>query len=224
MKPLTIDGDSGERFAGGLALRETTPLESHARFKPTATREDPVAILQGDDKGRVEKLLPIKYGRMSASPFAFLRGSAGVMAADLAKTPATRLYTQLCGDAHISNFGVFASPERTLVFDINDFDESLPGPWEWDLKRLAASAVVAGRGNGFTDAYCKQVVQEAVTEYSRGVRLYAATNTLEAWYFQVKAESRSKHCSTSRAAGRRRRSRRQRRRPGRRRKSRPSTG
>jgi uncharacterized protein (DUF2252 family) len=134
----------------GKALRQDVPIGSHGDWTPSADRPDPISLLQAQDTFRVQHLLPIKYGRMVASPFAFLRGSATVMAADLAGTPTSGLQVQLCGDAHISNFGVFATPERQLVFDVNDFDETHPGPWEWDLKRLAASAVVAGRENGFS--------------------------------------------------------------------------
>ena len=135
----------------GKALRKKVPRSSHGEWAPAADRPDPIGILQAQDAGRVQRLLPIKYGRMVASPFAFLRGSAAVMAADLAGAPTMGIHAQLCGDAHISNFGVFATPERQLVFDVNDFDETLPGPWEWDLKRLVASAVVAGRENGFSE-------------------------------------------------------------------------
>ena len=137
-----------ELWEGGKALREQVPRSGHGAWVPSPDRPDPIDLLQAQDKGRLEHLLPIKYGRMVESPFAFLRGSAAVMAADLASTPVTGLQVQLCGDAHLSNFGVFATPERKLVFDINDFDETYSGPWEWDLKRLAASAVVAGRENG----------------------------------------------------------------------------
>ena len=123
----------------GKRLRKQTLRSSHGAWQPAADRPNSLDLLKAQDEGRIQELLPIKYGRMAASPFAFLRGSAVVMAADLAPTPASGEYVLLCGDAHISNFGLFASPERTLVFDANDFDECYPGPWEWDLKRLAAS-------------------------------------------------------------------------------------
>lgn len=129
----------------GKSLRAHTPRRSHGDWSPAPDRPDPISLLQAQDKTRIQHLVPIKYGRMLESPFAFLRGSATVMAADLAGTPVSGIDAILCGDAHLSNFGVFATPERQLVFDINDFDEVYPGPWEWDLKRLAASAVVAGR-------------------------------------------------------------------------------
>ena len=137
-----------QRRAVGRALRTTTPRSSHAAWTPPADRPDPIELLEAQAQTRLSDLVPIRYGRMLASPFAFLRGSAAVMAHDLASTPVSGLTVQLCGDCHLSNFGAFASPERTLVFDINDFDETLPGPWEWDLKRLAASFLVAGRTCG----------------------------------------------------------------------------
>ena len=135
--------------SSGKDLRKLVPRSLHGDWAPAAGRPDPLSLLQKQDEGRLQDLLPIKYGRMLASPFAFLRGSAVVMASDLSSTPVTGLDVALCGDAHLSNFGIFATPERDVAFDVNDFDETYPGPWEWDLKRLAASAVVAGRGNGF---------------------------------------------------------------------------
>ncbi|MCI4370587.1 MAG: DUF2252 domain-containing protein, partial [Thermoplasmata archaeon] len=135
------------RFDAGKALRRRVPRSSHAVWQPPTDRPDPIAVLEESSRGRIPALVPIRYGRMSLSPFAFLRGSASVMARDLAATPTTGLRVQLCGDAHISNFGIFATPERDRVFDANDFDETLPGPFEWDLKRLATSLVVAARQN-----------------------------------------------------------------------------
>jgi hypothetical protein len=132
-----------DRVAAGKALRDKVPRASHARWKKAAGREDPIAMLQAADAERIAELVPIRYGRMLASPFAFYRGSAGVMAADLAPTPATGIRVQACGDCHLVNFGGFATPERNIIFDINDFDETLPAPWEWDVKRLAASFVLA---------------------------------------------------------------------------------
>lgn len=171
----------------GRELRKTVPRSSHAGWSPAPDRPDPLTILQAQDEGRVQDLLPIKYGRMVASPFAFLRGSAAVMAADLAHTPTTGIHVQLCGDAHISNFGVFATPERNLVFDVNDFDETLPGPWEWDLKRLAASAVVAGWENGFSEKQCRQTTMLAVSAYADAMSHLAEAHTLDVWYFRVDA-------------------------------------
>jgi hypothetical protein len=131
-----------ERIMLGKSIRKQVPRSSHGDWTPSPDRPDPLDLLQAQDKGRLQDLLPIKYGRTLASPFAFLRGSAVVMASDLASSPVSGQNVLLCGDAHLANFGVFATPERNLVFDINDFDETYPGPWEWDLKRLAASAVL----------------------------------------------------------------------------------
>lgn len=139
-----------ERAAIGRAARRTAPRSSHAGFTPRPGRPDPLALLEAQSADRVPELVPIRYGRMSESPFRFYRGAAAVMAADLAGTPDSGIRAQLCGDAHLMNFRLLASPERNLVFDINDFDETLPGPWEWDVKRLAASLVIAARANGFT--------------------------------------------------------------------------
>src|SRR6266567_2568760 len=147
-----------ERSAAGKALRSKTPRSSHAAWSPDPERPDPISLLEEANKTRVEPLVPIRFGRMSLSPFAFYRGSADLMAHDLATTPISGIKAQLCGDAHLSNFGVYASPERRQVFDLNDFDETLPGPWEWDVKRLAASVVLAGRQNGYSPRDSKQAV------------------------------------------------------------------
>jgi len=144
-KPDTQELTRQERYQYGNTLRQIAPRSTHGDWQPAADRSIPLDLLQAQDEGRLQRLLPIKYGRMLASPFAFLRGSAVVMAADLAHTPTSSLQVILCGDAHLSNFGLFASPERRLVFDLNDFDEAFPGPWEWDVKRLAASAARACR-------------------------------------------------------------------------------
>jgi uncharacterized protein (DUF2252 family) len=169
------------RAARGRAARAALPRESHAEFRPAAGRPDPVALLGQQARGRVPELLPIRYGRMLASPFAFLRGSAALMASDLSHTPVTALTVQACGDAHLSNFGSFASPERRLVFDINDFDETLPGPWEWDVKRLAVSAEVAGRDNGFGRKQRRDIVLAAVARYRRAMRRLAGLGEIDAW-------------------------------------------
>ena len=132
-----------ERYAAGKALRSKTSRSSHAEWRPDPKRPDPISMLEGANKTRLQQLVPIRFGRMSQSPFAFYRGTADIMAYDLAKTPISGIQAQICGDAHLSNFGVFASPERRQVFDVNDFDETLEGPWEWDVKRLAASVVLA---------------------------------------------------------------------------------
>src|SRR5208283_5112676 len=141
-----------ERTDAGKALRDKVARARHAEWQPPKDRPNPVDILQAADADRVPELVPIRYGRMLQSPFAFFRGSAGIMAADLAHTPATGLHVQACGDCHLMNFGGFATPERNILFDINDFDETLPAPWEWDVKRLVASFVLAARENGFSDA------------------------------------------------------------------------
>jgi uncharacterized protein (DUF2252 family) len=174
-----------ERQAQGKALREQTPWNDHHKWAPAADRPDPISLLQAQDASRLQHLVPIKYGRMVESAFAFLRGSAVVMAADLAGTPASGLQAQLCGDAHIANFGVFATPERKLVFDVNDFDETHPGPWEWDLKRLAASAVVAGRENGFSEKENRGAAEVVVQAYAKSMKGLAETTALAAWYYHV---------------------------------------
>jgi len=149
-----------DRAARGKDARVLAPLESHAEFAPDASR-DPVGLLLEQAKTRVPELVPVRHGRMLVSPFTFYRGAALPMAADLATTPASGLRVQLCGDAHLSNFGAFASPERRLVFDVNDFDETLPGPFEWDVKRLVASMAVAGRENGLTTRQRRKVALAA---------------------------------------------------------------
>jgi len=183
--PHPVDETRVERRAHGEARQYQAPLATHGEWQPAADRPDPLALLRQQDEGRLQHLLPIKYGRMMASPFAFLRGSAVVMASDLEKTPTSGFDVLLCGDAHISNFGLFASPERHLVFDVNDFDECYPGPWEWDLKRLAASMVVAGRGNGYSDGSNRDIVEKAVKTYRKAMRGLSEARTLDVWYFHV---------------------------------------
>ncbi len=177
-----------ERRVLGKSRRKQVSRGSHAEWAPAPNRRDPLKLLQAQDKGRIPELLPIKYGRMLASPFAFLRGSAVVMAADLAKTPVSGLDVVLCGDAHLSNFGVFATPERNLVFDLNDFDEAYPGPWEWDIKRLAASAVVAGRQNGFKDKDNRKLARLVARVYREAVGRFSELSILDVWYYHVEAE------------------------------------
>ncbi len=172
----------------GKAQRKQVPLASHGEWSTVPDRPDPLSLLQAQDKGRLEHLLPIKYGRMMESPFAFLRGSAVVMASDLSHTPTIGMDVVLCGDAHLSNFGVFATPERKLVFDLNDFDEAYPGPWEWDLKRLAASAVVAGRHNGFKDKDNCALAEGITKVYREAISRFAKEPLLDIWYFHVEAE------------------------------------
>lgn len=171
-----------ERAEQGRALRSEVPRSCHAEFSPTASRTDPVDIIERQSALRVPELVPLRYGRMLESPFRFYRGAAAIMAADLATTPSTGLRTQLCGDAHLLNFRLLASPERHLMFDLNDFDETLPGPWEWDVKRLAASFAIAGRGNGFPEKVRTGIVRAAGASYREQMRRYADMRTLEVWY------------------------------------------
>ncbi len=176
-----------ERKAWGQSLREKTLRSSHAFYAELPDRPDPIALLEAQATTRVPELVPIRYARMRVSPFAFLRGSAIVMAQDLAKTPRTGIQTQLCGDAHCANFGAYASPERTLLFDINDMDETYPGPWEWDVKRLAASLFVAGRNNGFPDSVNRDIVITTVRSYRQRMAEFAGMRTLDVWYTHVTA-------------------------------------
>ncbi|MEA3441626.1 MAG: DUF2252 domain-containing protein [Chloroflexota bacterium] len=178
-----------ERKQIGKALREQVPRGSHGNWKPADDRSDPISLLQAQDQGRLQHLLPIKYGRMLESPFSFLRGSAVVMVNDLENSPITGIQAILCGDAHLSNFGVFATPERRLVFDINDFDETYPGPWEWDLKRLAASAVVAGRENGFSEKKSRSLAVAVSEVYRHAMGKFSEANTLDVWYYHVPADA-----------------------------------
>jgi len=174
-----------ERAAQGKAARAAVPRASHAVFDPPADRPDPVALLEEQGRSRVPELVPLRYGRMLASPFSYYRGAALPMAADLAATPASGLTVQACGDAHLSNFGMYASPERKLLFDVNDFDETLPGPWEWDVKRLAASLEVAARDNGFGRKDRRQTVLAAAGRYRTAMRQLAGLNNLDTWYIDV---------------------------------------
>ena len=178
-------GTVGERLEKGRQMRQAVPRASHAAFAPDAGRTDPVEILERQNRLRVQKLVPVRYARMLASPFAFLRGSAAVMAADLAATPVSGLAVAACGDMHVSNFGVFASAERNLVFAINDFDEVHPGPWEWDLKRLAASAAVAVRFRGGDRAAAEQAARATVRSYRKRMRRYAEMGHLQIWYDRI---------------------------------------
>jgi uncharacterized protein (DUF2252 family) len=178
-----------ERVARGKAARAELPRSSHASFEPSPTRADPIELLELQAKTRVPELVPIRYGRMLVSPFTFYRGAAMIMADDLAATPRSGLSVQCCGDAHLSNFGVFASPERRLVFDLNDFDETLPGPWEWDVKRLAVSMLIAARDNGFRVKDQERIVLETVNQYRTAMARFAGMQNLEVWYFHLEIES-----------------------------------
>jgi uncharacterized protein (DUF2252 family) len=188
-QPDTVPAGVDERVARGRAARTALPRSSHAELELGSDRPDPIGLLEQQAATRVPELVPIRYGRMLVSPFAFFRGGSLIMASDLAAQPRTRLRGQLCGDAHLSNFGVFASPERRLVFDLNDFDETLPGPWEWDVKRLAASLVVAGRDNGFSACDCARVVSDTVQTYRQTVRRFAELSNLDVWYARLEIES-----------------------------------
>ena len=174
-----------ERAARGRAARGEVPRSAHADWEPGPERRDPIALLEEQAQTRLPELGPIRYGRMLVSPFAFFRGAAYLMAADLADTPRTGLHTQLCGDAHLSNFGIFAAPDRRRVFSISDFDETLPGPFEWDVKRLAASFAVAGRDNGFDDGIRRSLVTTAVGEYRAAMVRFAAMRNIEVWYTRL---------------------------------------
>jgi uncharacterized protein (DUF2252 family) len=176
-----------QSIAAGKAARQRAPLESQREFDPGPDR-DPVGLLLGQAETRVPELVAVRHGRMLVSPFTFFRGAALPMAADLAATPVSGLRAQLCGDAHLANFGVFGSPERRLVFDVNDFDETLPGPFEWDVKRLVASLVVAGRDNGFAAADARKVAVAAAARYRQGMREFAAAPTLTVWYSHLDVE------------------------------------
>ena len=178
-----------ERAARGKAARTEVPRADHAKFEPPPGRADPVALLEGQAKTRVPELVPIRYGRMLVSPFTFYRGAALLMANDLASTPRSGLNVQCCGDAHLSNFGVFASPERRLMFDVNDFDETLPGPWEWDVKRLAVSMLVAARDNGFRAKDQERIVLDTVGSYRTAMAAFAGMKNLEVWYSHLDIES-----------------------------------
>jgi uncharacterized protein (DUF2252 family) len=180
--PAVDHPSPAQRAAQGKAARSHVPRSAHAAYEPEPKRADPVALLESQDATRIPELVPIRYGRMLASPFAFYRGAAKIMASDLAPTPRTGLTVQCCGDAHVANFGVFASPERQLVFDVNDFDETLPGPWEWDIKRLATSLVIAARNNGFSVKYQDRIASGTVEEYRTAMTRFAKMNNLDVWY------------------------------------------
>src|SRR6516165_10454500 len=175
------------RRAAGRALRTKTPRNSHARFSIPRKGRDVIAMLEKSNRDRVPSLVPIRYGRMLHSPFAFLRGAASIMAYDLARTAVSGIRVQACGDAHLMNFGGFATPERHLIFDVNDFDETLPAPWEWDLKRLAASITVAGRHLGFSNRRNAEATMAAVAGYREHMALYAPMHALELWYQHIDA-------------------------------------
>ena len=179
---------AAERAARGKAARSEVPRASHAEWEPSSARPDPIGLLEQQAETRVPELVPIRYGRMLVSPFTFYRGAALIMASDLAATPRSGVRVQLCGDAHLSNFGIFGTPERNMMFDGNDFDETHPGPWEWDVKRLAASLVVAGRDRGFSAKQRGAAVLAAVAAYRTAMREFAAKTNLEVWYAHLDVE------------------------------------
>ena len=174
-----------DRRAHGLDARSATPPSSHTGWTPAPDRPDPVALLEAQNLTREPDLVPVRHGRMLVSPFTFYRGAAKIMAADLAGTPTAGLDVQLCGDAHLSNFGAFASPERRLLFDLNDFDETLPGPFEWDVKRMAASFTIAARNNGQTKQEGESVTRASVRAYREAMAEFAQMRTMDLWYAHV---------------------------------------
>ncbi|WP_431676828.1 DUF2252 domain-containing protein [Kitasatospora sp. KL5] len=177
-----------ERAARGRAARRAAPRSSHAEFRPGRNRPDPLGILEAQSAKRVQELVPIRYSRMTESPFRFYRGAAAIMASDLAGSPDSGIRAQLCGDAHMLNFRLLASPERQLLFDINDFDETLPGPWEWDVKRLSASLVIAGRANGFDGRERADIVRSTVRQYRESMARFAEMRNLDVWYARMDSE------------------------------------
>jgi uncharacterized protein (DUF2252 family) len=185
LSQATLLQSPAERQAMARAIREKVPRKALGGWKAPKNRFDPVQVLIDTSKGRVSSLVPIRYGRMMASPFAFYRGAAAIMAGDLASTERTGIHLQICGDCHLVNFGGFATPERKLVFDINDFDETAIGPWEWDVKRLCASLVVASRANGFSESNAREIAWEAANAYRLHLADYAAMPLLEAWYDHI---------------------------------------
>jgi uncharacterized protein (DUF2252 family) len=184
---------NGRGQAHGKSLRQRTPRSSHAKWSPPTDRRDPIQILIDSGAHRVQHLIPIRYGRMLQSPFAFYRGAAAIMAADLSHTPVTGLKVQVCGDCHLMNFGIFATPERRLIFDINDFDESLPGPWEWDVKRLAASFVIASRHNGFKRGEARDVALACARSYRERTARFSQMPALDVWYERIDVEELLDH-------------------------------
>jgi Uncharacterized protein conserved in bacteria (DUF2252) len=179
---------SKDLYATGKRLRDKCPRQSHAVWRPPHDRVDPVSLTKESSRGRIPRLVPIRYGRMLQSPFTFYRGAALNMAADLAHTPMTGMRVQACGDCHLLNFGFFATPERREIFDINDFDETLPGPWEWDVKRLAASFVLASRNNNFSDSVARDVALACVRSYHQRMLEFSEMSVLEVWYSSIDVE------------------------------------
>jgi uncharacterized protein (DUF2252 family) len=178
-----------QRRQEGKALRAKIPRESHAEFEMARDRTDPVKVIKKSSEGRLQHLIPIRYGRMAKSVFAFYRGTASLMAMDLGKTPTSGIRVQACGDCHLSNFGLFATPERNLIFDINDFDETLPAPFEWDIKRLATSFFVGALDNDFSDKDCTTITRACVRAYREAIAQFSAMNVLDVWYAKLDADT-----------------------------------
>ena len=178
-----------QRRLAGKELRNKVPRSSHAEWSKASNRPDPLYLLEEQNRSRLAYLVPLRYQRMAASPFTFLRGSAIVMAQDLVTTPVTGIGVQICGDAHLNNFGIYATPERNQVFDVNDFDETLPGPWEWDIKRLATSIVLGGRTRHFSSAMNRRAVLGCVQSYREHIREYSNMHYIDVWYSRIDYES-----------------------------------
>src|SRR4051794_6403159 len=200
----STNGHGADPSVLGRAARADTPRSSHAEWAPPPDRPDPVATLEIQAATRVDELLPMRYGRMLSSPFAFYRGAAAIMAGDLAGAPQSGIRTQLCGDAHLANFGVYAAPDRRLVFDINDFDETLPGPWEWDVKRLAASYAVAGRERGLDARERRRVIRAAMRSYREAMQAFSTMRGLDVWYLRLDVERMMRQWEAQLGARRRR--------------------
>jgi uncharacterized protein (DUF2252 family) len=191
-----------DRRAAGKALRDAAPRAAHADWRPPKNRRDPIELLHESNEGRIPQLIPIRFGRMAQSPFAFYRGAAAIMAADLASTPMSGLHVQACGDAHLMNFGGFATPERNIFFDINDFDETHPAPWEWDVKRLSASIVIAARHLGMADSDAARAATATVCSYRERMTDYASMRALDVWYDRIDLDRVMKAAPTAQAAAR----------------------
>jgi uncharacterized protein (DUF2252 family) len=189
LPPLGASSALSARLAEGKALRKKIPRKIHGPWKPSPHRPDPVELLIESSKTRIPELVPLRHGRMVQSPFSFYRGAAAIMAADLARTPITGIFTQLCGDCHLLNFGGYATPERRMIFDINDFDETLPGPWEWDLKRLVTSFVIASRHNGFSKSGARDAALACARSYRKQLAEFAEMRALEVWYARMDLET-----------------------------------
>ncbi|MGA7242458.1 MAG: DUF2252 domain-containing protein [Terracidiphilus sp.] len=192
MKPVVAISKS-ERHKQGKALREKCPRTAHAEWKPRSKSQDPIKLLEESDADRIPGLIPVKYQRMAVSPFTFFRGAAILQARDLANAPVSGISVQACGDCHLANFGGFASPERVLVFDINDFDETFPGPWEWDIKRLGASLVLAARDRGFSKSAASDAVRSAAASYRQRMAEFAEMKALDVWYAEVSIDALKEH-------------------------------